>query len=209
MDALQNAGIRTERAYPGRRMQVITAPVAAVSLAQADHIAGTAKVCITIMSPARLGGAACEDQAEKAARAVAALGAQCVQEACGFESQADLYCAKVFVSFTGAVTPTFSVLIGGVALPAAVRFEAWKEVDGKTGTTLANATWQIRLEETFLPGRAETVTAEEPFSLTVIRDRSTEVFDGCVWTRAQRTDERGQLLQVRIGTASTRSFTVK
>lgn len=209
IETLRNSGIRTERAYPGRRIPVLCEPVAAVSLSQADHIAGTAKVCITILSPAKLGGSACEDQAEKAAGAVAALGAACVQEACGFESAADHYCARVYVTFAQPVTPAFLIKLGSVTLPAAVGFEAWKEADIQLGTELANAQWQLRLEEVFLPGQAESVSAEEPFTLTVIRDKSTEVFENCTWTKVQRTDDAGQLRQIRTGTAGERSFTAK
>lgn len=212
--ALKAAGIRAEAAYPGRRMPSVTEPVAAVCLEEVDHTGGAVGVLITVMSPAGRGGAVCEAAAETAGKTAAKVtfagkDTACVQEACKFDSNAGCYCTQVRVSFTPAVETAFSVTQGSTKLSGAVSFTAWREADADNGVTLANAPWQIRLEEEFAPGQGENVVSGEPFQLTVTRAKSVEVFGGCTWTAVERIDTGASLRQIRTGTAGSRSFTAK
>lgn len=211
VSALKAAGIRTEAAYPGRRMMALTGPVAAVCLEQVDYAAQTTCVQVEVMCPAAQGGAVCEGTAETAGKAAAALGAECVQGPCRFNGDTDCYCVSLTVTFctAQAAASAFSVTQGGVALDGAVGFKAWREADADNGITLANAAWQIRLEEEFSPGQREKIVTTDPFQLTVTRTAGVEVFTGCTWTQVKREDTPELLRQTRTGTAGSRSYTAK
>ena len=66
IDALGGSGIRSDEAYPGRRIPALTGPVAAVRLGKIDRSVRTSTVEIVIMSPAAGGGSLCEDTALQA-----------------------------------------------------------------------------------------------------------------------------------------------
>lgn len=212
--ALKAAGIRAEAAYPGRRVPSITEPVAAVCLEEADYTGGTAVVLITVMSPAGQGGAVCEAAAETAGNTTAKLALTgmdiaCVQDACRFDSNAGCYYTQIRAALSPAPAAAFSAAQNGTKLSSAVGFTAWREADADNGIALANAVWQIQLEEEFAPGQGENVVSGEPFQLTVTRAKSVEVFGGCTWTAVKRIDSGTSLRQIRTGTAGSRSFTAK
>ena len=216
ISALKEAGIRAEAAYPGRRMPHISESVAAVMLERRDHGQNTETIKVTVCTPSVLGGSACERTAETAAAALAELTVtgmctEVIQQVCVFDSSSDCYMAQILVNFSAAMAAStqLSVTQGSTKLNGAVAFAAWKTADAENGRTVADAPWQILLEEAFPAGFAEQTGSDSGFQLTVTRGRSTEVFTNCAWISVTREDDPSCLRQTRTGTAESRSFTAK
>lgn len=90
---LTEAGLRTDRGYPGGVMPHLTGVVAAVNLRNATNTAVT--YVAAICSPQRLGAAACEDAAEKAAMAWAGAGAEYRYGSYDFDGQSAMHILEV------------------------------------------------------------------------------------------------------------------
>lgn len=99
VNALVAGGISAIRAYPGETMLESKQPVAAVCLAKAD--AEQVQVQVTVMTPASLGGPACEDGAVKAAKLLQSLGAVSVNGPCRYDNRCDHFSMEVFVTVGG------------------------------------------------------------------------------------------------------------
>ena len=63
IDALNDAGITAQAAYPGGTLPNITQVQAAVSLEKLEYTARSATVLVTVMVPVASGGGACENAA--------------------------------------------------------------------------------------------------------------------------------------------------
>ena len=74
IDALTGAGIRSDEAYPGRRIPALTGPVAAVRLGKIDRSVRTTTVEVVVMSPASGGGSLCENTALRAVETLQDMG---------------------------------------------------------------------------------------------------------------------------------------
>lgn len=211
-NALGDAGILAEAAYPGKKMPNITGQMAAVSLERVDFTARTATVLVTVLVPVRMGGGACEDGAIKVGNILEGLGAVCVQEECRFNGYADAYYVRVLGTFRGAAAmeswnsaPDFEVEVGGVTLPNAVSFKAEQAVDEVTGTPLSTAVWSFRIVEEFGRGESPLPPAAEPFMVNISRISGVETYSDCSWIACQVENTGTGLRQIRTGIAKTRS----
>lgn len=215
IDALNKAEISAQAAYPGGTMPNITQPQAAVSLEKLEYTARAATVLVTVMVPVESGGGACEDAAIQVGGVLEELGGICVQEECRFNGYADAYYVRVLGTFYGSAVmedwlaeSDFTVKIGSTEMKNAVAFQAEQAVDEVTGTPLSTSVWTFRLEENFGRGEGPLPPPEEPFTLTVIRSGSTEIYSECSWISVQLESTATGLRQVRRGVSKSRSFLV-
>lgn len=215
IDALNEAGIAAQTAYPGGTLPNITQAQAAVSLEKLEYTARSATVLVTVMVPVASGGGACEDAAVQVGGVLEGLGGVCVQEECRFNGYADAYYVRVLGTFYGAAVmenwvaeSDFTVKIGSTVMKNAVGFRAEQAVDEVTGTPLSTSVWTFRLEENFGRGEGPLPPPAEPFTVTVIRSGSTEIYNECNWTSVQLENTATGLRQIRQGVAKTRAFAV-
>lgn len=211
IQALSNARIRADEAYPGRRIPALTGAVAAVRLGKVDRAVRTTTVEIVVMSPAADGGTLCESTALQAVEALQEMGATCVKDVCKFDEMADVFYIEIQAAFLGAplggtwsAGPGYAVTIAAQPIAYAVGFSANRKV-GDTVTAISNAKWQFTLEELLPPGTSEPGEATEPFVLTVSRSKGDETFSGCTWTSVHREDTLRGIRQVRSGVAKSRA----
>lgn len=215
IDALTEAGIPAQSAYPGGTMPNITEAQAAVSLEKLEYTARSATVLVTVMVPVSLGGGACEDAAIKVGGVLEDLGGVCIQEECRFNSYADAYYIRVLGTFQGAdvmegwnAASDFTVILGSTTMKNATAFKAEQAVDEVTGTPLSTSVWTFRLEESYGRGEGPLPSPAEPFSVTVNRSGGTETYNECSWISVELENTATGLRQIRQGVAKTRSFIV-
>ena len=211
IDALTGAGIRADEAYPGRRIPALTGPVAAVRLGKIDRSVRTTTVEVVLMSPAGGGGSFCENTALRAVEALQDMGGTCVKDVCKFDEMADVFYIEVEAEFFGTALeddwsagPGYSITIGQQPMPHVVSFSAQRATDNEV-TVLANAKWNLVMEELLIPGYSEPPDPSEPFVLKVSRSGGDETFTGCCWISQQRQDTIKGVTQIRKGTADKRT----
>ncbi len=211
IEKLTAAGIRSDEAYPGRRIPALAGPVAAVRLGKVDRSVRTTTVQITLMCPAVQGGSVCENTALRALEALQAMGATCVKDICRFDEMADVFYIEIEARFFGTASegkwspgPGYAVTIGIQPMNQAVSFFCHRGIGGEV-TELGNAKWEFTLEELLIPGTSEPPEPAEPFALQVTRSNGNEVFSGCRWTSVKREDTIRGVTQIRTGIAENRS----
>lgn len=209
--ALTAADIRSDEAYPGRRIPALTGPVAAVRLGKMDRAVRTTAVEVVIMSPAAGGGSLCENTALRAIEALQDMGGTCTKDVCKFDEMADVFYIDIKAEFFGTAMenkwsagPGYSITIGAQPMPEVVSFSAQRATDDEV-TDLASAQWTFVMEELLIPGTSEPPDPTEPFVLKVSRSGGDETFTGCRFTSQQRQDTIRGVTQTRKGTATKRT----
>jgi len=219
--ALEGAGFSAGEAYPGGKMLQITGPVAAFHLHRVDSGTRTATVEVTVLCPGEMGGSACEAEALKAASALQAAGAVCVQKGCVYDGGCRLYSVSILASFE-AVTDNgacitgldFQVEVNDVPLPWALVFSE-ERVQEQTlefatrsslpvAITPGSCCWNIRLEELVPTGAQETAEPEGEFRLRVRRGGRSELYGPCRWSSVTRSFSAEGLRRISKGLALTR-----
>ena len=210
IDALTAVDIRSDEAYPGRRIPALTGPVAAVRLGKLDRSVRTTAVEVVVMSPAAGGGSLCEDTALRAVEALQAMGGTCIKDVCKFDEMADVFYIEIEAEFFGTAMenkwspgPGYSITIGQQPMNYVVSFVTQRATDDEV-TELGNAKWTFTMEELLPPGTSEPADPEEPFALSVVRALGDELFTGCKFTSQQREDTIRGVTQIRKGTAENR-----
>lgn len=213
LNALDEAGILADTAYPGGKMPNISEARCAVCLQEVDHTQRTATVLVTVMVPVRLGGGACEDMAIRVGTLLERLGGVCVQEACCFNGYADAFYIRVLGTFRGTAamdtwssTSDFEVQIGGQVLENAVSFKAEQAVDQVTGTPLSTSVWTFKIVEEFGRGQSPVPSPAEPFNVYMVRSAGVERYDTCSWIACQLENTGSGMRQIRTGVAKSRSI---
>ena len=209
---LSAAGYRTGDASPGRIMPEVTEPVVAVNLEHLDTAKLSMTIRATVVSPLSLGARACEDEAMNICRILQQMGAECELESCQLNAKTEHFYVPVMASFRGNILDdgwkigdACQVKFGSVNLQKVISFQAWRE-KGSEMNSLEEAQWQFRVEER-LDGIGQESAPAEPFVLTVIWEGSQERYEECVLTLQKRVIEDGHFLQIREGTAKTRTVT--
>lgn len=211
IECLRSAGIRSDEAYPGRRIPALTGAVAAVRLGKVDRSVRTTKVQVVIMSPAAHGGSSCETAALQAVEALQSMGGTCVKEMCRFDEMANVFYSEIDAAFFGTALedswsagPGYSVKIGAQPLDHIMSFSAQRSTD-KEVTAIGNAKWNFTLEELLPPGSSEPPDPAEPFTVTVSRPGGEESFTGCTWSMVKREETIRGVTQIRQGIAEKRN----
>ena len=208
---LQAVSIRSDEAYPGRRIPALTGPVAAVRLGKIDRSVRTTAVEVVIMSPASSGGSLCESTALRAVEALQKMGGTCVKDVCKFDEMADVFYIGIEAEFFGTAMdnkwsagPGYAITIGQQPMEHVVSFSAQRAVSDEV-TAIGDAPWTFTLEELLIPGTSEPPDPAEPFTLSVSRSNGDEQFTGCRFTSQQRQDTIRGVTQIRKGTAEHRN----
>ena len=208
---LTGGGIRAAEAYPGKRIPALTGAVAAVRLGKVDRSVRMTHLEVVVMSPASLGGSACETTALKAMGILQDMGGTCVKAVCKFDEMADVFYINIDVEFFGTALvdkwsagPGYSIKIGAQVMNYVTSFQIQRETD-KDVTAIANAKWRFTLEELLPPGTSEPSDPSEPFTIFVSRNGGDETFTGCTWTSVKREDTIKGVSQVRVGLADKRT----
>lgn len=190
VNALNQVGIRAERAYPGRTMPAITQTAAAVSLGESEIREKPVTVLVTVLAPASMGAAACEDAALEAGEVLRRLGGECSVDVCRFDGRTGLFSTAV----TAAFSRNMEIKMDSRNLNHVVSLESWRAVDEEV-SSIDGALWYFRLEE-FIPwGEEEDYEPGEPFSLT----NGRVTFTGCRWTSCRRITKADGIQMIREG----------
>lgn len=194
--ALNAAGIRAERAYPGRTMPAITDIAAAVSLGQAQLREKTVTVLVTVLSPASMGSSVCEEAALETADVLRALDSECTVAACRFDGKTGLFYTEVTAVFSEGP----EITLGSAKLKHVVSFSAQRATDDEV-TDIDGCLWSFRLEEFFPWGESEEPGQGEPFTLV----NGRESYESCCWTSQKRVTEAAGTRQIREASVGRRN----
>ena len=211
IDALRTSEIRSDEAYPGRRIPALTGPVAAVRLGKVDRSVRRTSVQVVIMSPSGQGGSVCEAAALRAVEVLQNMGGTCVKDICRFDEMASVFYSEIEASFFGTALenswspgPGYAVKIGEQPMESVVSFSAERSIGGDV-TAIGDAKWAFTLEELLPPGSSEPPDPAEPFAVTVSRPGGEERFTGCAWSSVKREETIRGVTQIRKGTAEARN----
>ena len=210
--------------YPGQKYPVLTEPVVAVHLEKVDRTNLSVTVEISVISPASLGGAACELEALRATEVLRWAGATCVQNGCRYDGLAQVYTVSVMATFTGiteadscTIGPGFTVHISNVYHPYAVSFTATRtgehEVqyavgeNAPVGLSAGSWVWKLELEEVIPSGSIEAEQPSDLFELKLTTPVQTEQYYHCRWTSEKREFTQKGLKRTRVGIAMSREVT--
>lgn len=197
VQALCDAGIPTQRAMPAGKMGTISQTVATVHLLSADIRNKTVTVLTTVLSPAQLGAAACEEAALDAGEVLNQLGGKCSVGSCTFDGRTGLFSVEITAMFQ-AQTPR--IVIGEQLLTHVVAFTSWRSLDEEV-TDWYNAKWNFRLEEYFPMGEEEDANPTGTFLLTHVCELGTENYIDSTWTYQRRVWDASGIRQIRLGVA--------
>lgn len=221
---LRNAKFQANVAYPGQKYPQITNTVAAVHIQKVDRANMTVTLEVNIISPAALGGTACELEALRATEVLQWDGAVCVQNGCTYDGASQVYVVAVLATYIGVTEadsctlgPGFQAYINDSYQAFAVSFSE-EEVRQDTaeyamgepiavGISQGSQLWNIELEERILPGSPEAAEPQEAFELRIERDAGVETFYHCRWLSIRREMDRSGLRRIRKGIAMLREVT--
>ena len=218
---LREEKFNADVAYPGQKYPEIHDTVAAVHIEKVDRSNLTVTVEVNIISPAAVGGTACEVEALRATEVLRWAGAVCVQNGCTYDGISQVYAVSILATFTGITGedsflpgPGFEVRIGGVYQPYAVAFTSEEEQERKAeyvmgetapvGIGQGTCLWKITLEERIPAGSLQTLEPDTAFELEVKTDVKTETFYHCRFTSVRREYTREGLRRLRTGISMLR-----
>ena len=213
VDTMHSMGIPAILAYPGNLQPALSEACVAVGYKQVDWAAEKTQVLVTVLTPAALGGTACEEMATRVSKILRDMGAGCLQGACQYDSIGSLFSVEIYATFDGMEIPVswmqmpgFMLRLAGSRLDNVASFTAWRQVD-ETVVNIESAPWHFKLEELYLAEDAEQHTIEQaPFSIEIQRMGYTETFSGCVWTSRRREFAGATMRRISEGTAESRSM---
>ena len=218
---LRNAEFQADVAYPGQKYPQISKTVAAVHIEKVDRANMTVTLEVNIITPASLGGTACELEALRATEVLQWDGAVCIQNGCSYDGASQVYIVAVLATYTCVTEankctlgPGFSVYINDIYQPFAVSFEEEEVRDDNAefsmgesqpvGISQGSRLWHITLEELILPGSPETTDPAGAFELVIERDAGTEIFYHCRWQSIYRKMDQSGLRRIRKGISMLR-----
>lgn len=218
---LREENFKADVAYPGQKFPPITDTVATVHIEKVDRANLTVTVEVSIISPAALGGTACEVEALRATEALRWSGAVCVQNGCTYDGVSQVYVVSILATFTCitgdddlVLGPGFRVYINDALQRYGIAFCAEEKLDrqaqyamGETapvGISLGNSIWEITLEELIPIGSPENLEPRGAFEVRVVTDVLTEEYYHCRWTSVRRELTSQGLRKIRRGIAMAR-----
>ena len=222
LQELREGGFTADVAYPGQKYPPITETVAAVHIAEVDRANMTVTVEVTVISPAELGGTACEMAALRATEVLRWAGANCVQRGCDYDGMAQVYCVSILATFTCiteaddcAMGPGFAVYVDGTKLEFVAAFSnvELRDVvccyemgeDYPVGMTTGKSRWEITIVEVIPAGSEEVIYPNAATGVTVEKSNGeTEIFRDCLFTSVQRENTNAGLKRTWKGIAMTR-----
>ena len=214
---LQGEGFTASAAYPGQKYPLVSQTVAAVHIARVDRSKLSVTVEVNIITPAALGGTACEMEALRATEVLQLIGGECVQEGCRYDGVSQVYVVSILATFVGitepedcSLGPGFTVYINNTLQGYVDRFYVEEETGAQAeyvtgeadpaGISQGKKLWHLRVEDLIPVGSPESVDpTAKAFQVKVVTDQKTEIYYHCKWTRVQREFTRAGLRRIRTG----------
>lgn len=208
-------------AFPGQKYPLISETVAAVHIEKVERSKLSVTVEVNIISPATVGGAACELEALRATEILRWSGAVCVQSGCTYDGISQVYVVSILATFTGItekddciIGPGFAVYINEILQPYAICVTGEEEpgyqaeyVMGESlpaGASQGSQLWNIQLEELIPTGSPETVEPAGAFQMKIVTEVKTEIYYHCRWTSIKREHTQEGLRRIRKGISMLR-----
>lgn len=222
LQKLREAEFAADVAYPGQKYPPIQNTVAAVHIAEVDRANMTVTVEVTVISPAELGGTACETAALRATEVLRWAGANCIQKGCDYDGMAQVYCVSILATFTCitdaencAMGPGFTVYVDDTRLEFISAFSnaELRDViccyemgeDYPAGLCTGRSKWEITIQEIIPAGSEEVIYPNAATGVTVEKSNGeTEIFRDCLFTSVQRENTNAGLKRTWKGVAKTR-----
>ena len=202
IQSLNRAGLRAERAFPGKRLPELMLPQVAVGVHRWEPETGSLTLRASVMSPAALGGGRCEDTAGLVCQVLSQMGGVCVQEGCENVSRTELLCVRVTAQFQQEEEQVrFAVSVGNAPMTGVTAFAAWRNKQ-EMESVLQDASWQFRLEAL---GAPEMTFSAEPCMISVERDGIREQYSGCELTGQRVEVDPEGMRYIWEGTAQQRT----
>ena len=218
---LREENFLADVAYPGQMFPQISETVATAHIEKVDRSNLTVTVEVNIISPAWVGGTACEVEALRATEVLRWAGAECIQNGCTYDGVGQVYMVSILATFTCiteaddcTMGPGFSVFIGEREMLYVVSFTAEKETDalllremgenGPVDSCLGPWTWKLTLEELIPTGSGEVYEPEDSFELRLEGLDKVETFQGCRWTSVKREYTKQGMRRIQTGFALSR-----
>ncbi|MBR4989775.1 MAG: hypothetical protein IKY96_01295 [Oscillospiraceae bacterium] len=213
---LRNAEFQADAAFPGQKYPQLTKTAAAVHIEKVDRANMTVTLEVNIISPAALGGTACELEALRATEVLQWDGAVCVQQGCSYDGAAQVYVVAILATYNCVTEadsctfgPGFEVYINDNIQHFAVSFEEEEARDYNAefsmgepealGISTGSRLWNITLEEHIMPGSPEAAEPKGDFILRIERPAGTETFYQCRWRSIRRVMDKTGLRRIRRG----------
>lgn len=218
---LRDEKFTADVAYPGQKYPEITDTVATVHIDKVDRSNLTVTVEVNIISPAALGGTACEVDALRATEVLRWAGAVCIQNGCIYDGISQVYVVSVMATFTGITGedsfdpgPGFEVRIGGIYHPYAIAFTSEEVQERQAEYAMGESApvgigqgacfWKITLEELIPAGSLQAAEPQDAFELELTTDVKTETFYHCRFTSVRREHTREGMRRIRTGISMLR-----
>lgn len=184
---LEEAGFRTEMGYPGHKAVALTDTVAAVNLGVMDEN-NVREVLVTILTPRKQGLEACQGKAAQALAVLAGDGSRWQFDRWRYEAGIDCWAIEIH-GIPAEVG--YKVWIGEWEQPWVTDFMARQDRNRRliyphwqgapSGVTPGAMGWSLKLTQLFPQGESARSMETEPFSVTVVRGNSRQVYTGCCW----------------------------
>ncbi len=221
---LRSEHFQANVAYPGQKYPQIDQTVAAVHIQKVDRANVSVTLEVNIITPASLGGTACELEALRATEILQLDGAHCIQNGCSYDGASQVYVVAVLATYTCVTEadkctlgPGFEVYINDRYQHFAVSFAEEEIRDDQAefsmgepeavGISQGSRLWHITLEEMILPGSPEASEPGSAFELRIERPAGTEIFYHCRWQSVRRELNRNGLRRIRKGIALLKEVT--
>ena len=216
---LQEEGFAASAAYPGQKYPQLSQTVAAVHIEKVDRSNLSVTLEVNIISPASLGGTACETEALRATEILRWIGGECIQSGCRYDGVSQVYIVPILATFVGTTEAAdctlghgFSVYINNTLQGYVTRFHAEEETGFQAEYVTAEAApvstskgknlWHLQIEDLIPVGSPESVDPVlSAFQVKLVTDQKTEIYYHCRWIRVTREFTRSGLRRIRTGIA--------
>ena len=198
VDGLCEKGIPAQRGYPVGRQRIITEPVCAVSLASAQSRSKEVRVRVQVLSPAELGGPACEETALEVGEILEQMDGKSTVGGIEFDGRAGVFSVEILADFFEERPKVFQ---NDTELTHAVAFTSWRMLDDEV-TDWIDAKWNFRLEEYYPLDHDEELNPHGTFTLVHISEKGSETYLECTWTCQKREWDACGVRQIMLGQAN-------
>lgn len=215
---LRQAGFRADVAFPGQQFPQIQDTVATVHIEKVDRANLTVTMGVSVISPASVGGTACEVEALRATEILRWEGAVCVQNGCTYDGVSQVYVVEVQATFVGTtendscvIWPGFYCYMDGLYYQFVTNIKIEEQTGRRlefvmgepvpTGLSEGSRYWNIEVEEEIPAGSGITREPPDSFSMKLYTDKLSEEFTDCCFQSTFREYTKSGLRRVHKGIA--------
>lgn len=194
VNALKAAGISATRGYPDGVIPQLEGVMAAVTVESSDQ--RQTELAVMLYGPK---GQECEQTAQQAAEILRDKGFICRTGCCDFDGASNLFSVKVRTLWMETLHNR--VMIADAVLPYATAFSAvqTRQVQqGEEAVVQGERVWTLAVQEWLPFGEAVTEDEGGAFTLKVLHESCTEIFNDCYWLSITLEEGDGGLVRKRI-----------